>query len=444
MNNVLRVAIVDPSDSPRESLRKVFLGIDSVWLEAECSRYEFFVDVAGQTNPDISVVALDHDPEKGLLLIGELRENLPECSVLAVSSSTDGQFILRAMRAGAKEFLTQPVKFEDLVGVLDRLSQLRFGSGAAKPRACTVIVVVGASGGVGSTSLAVNLGCILAASEDNSVALIDLDLCLGDADVFLDTTPDYTLVDVAQNVTRLDFELLRRSLIKHSSGLYLLPRPVQLQDTSLIAPDDLQRVMGLLQATFSHLIVDLSKSFTSVDMVALEMADHVLLVMQLDLPCLRNVVRLRMSFGEIESLKQEGQDHCESRRDGKWPNQPEESPGNDRRRSLLADQQRLSRDGRGSQQRGASHRTGPQGEHHAVARTPDRGAVRRRFAARLHQRQHGRLARRPLVEQVQERQQELSDVGRPHFARCGMRNHVGPVGERVFPRRDPRWPFALV
>ena len=68
-----------------------------------------------------------------------------------------------------------------------------------------MIAVAGATGGVGTTSLAVNLGCILARDARNSVVLVDLDLCLGDADVFLDTIPDYTLVDVAQNVTRLDF-----------------------------------------------------------------------------------------------------------------------------------------------------------------------------------------------------------------------------------------------
>ena len=62
----------------------------------------------------------------------------------------------------------------------------------------------GATGGVGTTSVAVNLGCVMAADPRNSVALMDIDLCLGDADVFLDAIPDYTLVDVAQNVTRLD------------------------------------------------------------------------------------------------------------------------------------------------------------------------------------------------------------------------------------------------
>jgi pilus assembly protein CpaE len=302
MSNVLRLAIVDPDDTKREALKAMLLGMDMIWLEAECSRYEFFADVIAQTHPDIGLVALDADTEKGLELVGRLSEAAPGCAVLVISSSHDGHLILRAMRAGAKEFLTQPVRIEDLLAALGRIGDRRLGAGESRPRGCQVIAVAGAIGGVGTTSVAVNLGCLLARDPKNSVALVDLDLCLGDADVFLDTIPDYTLVDVAQNVTRLDFSLLKRSLTKHSSGLYLLPRPVQLEDISLITPDDLQRVIGLLKATFTHLVLDLSKGYNAIDLVALEMANHILLVTQLDLPCLRNVVRLMMSFNEMEGI----------------------------------------------------------------------------------------------------------------------------------------------
>jgi pilus assembly protein CpaE len=304
MSNVLRLAIVDPNDVQRESLKSMLLGMDLIWLEAECSRYEFFADVVAQTNPDIGLVAIDTNPEKALDLVTHLASASPNCAVLVVSSSNDGSLILQALRAGAKEFLTQPVRIEDLLAALGRINDRRFGRGEARPRGSQVIAVAGAIGGVGTTTVAVNLGCVLAQNQQNSVALIDLDLCLGDADVFLDTIPDYTLVDVAQNVTRLDFTLLKRSLTKHSSGLYLLPRPVQLEDMSLITPDDMQRVIGLLKATFTHLVLDLSKGYTAIDLVALEMANEILLVTQLDLPCLRNVVRLVMSFANMEGLSE--------------------------------------------------------------------------------------------------------------------------------------------
>ena len=303
MSNVLRLAIVDPDDTQRESLKSMLLGMDMIWLEAECSRYEFFGDVVSQTTPDIGLVCIDADPEKGLQLVGQLGETSPNCAVLVVSSSNDGNLILQALRSGAKEFLTQPVRLEDLLGALGRISERRFGRGENRPRGSQLIAVAGATGGVGTTSLAVNLGCDLAADEGNSVALVDLDLCLGDADVFLDTIPDYTLVDVAQNVTRLDFTLLKRSLTKHASGLYLLPRPVQLEDVALITAEDLQRVIGLLKATFTHVVLDLSKAYSPIDMLALEMANHVLLVTQLDLPCLRNIVRMMVSFEAIDGLK---------------------------------------------------------------------------------------------------------------------------------------------
>jgi pilus assembly protein CpaE len=299
---VLRLAIVDPSDAKRESLKAMLLGMDMIWLEAECSRYEFFADVVAQTNPDIGLVAIDDNPEKALQLVAKLGENSPNCAVLVVSSLSDANLILQALRAGAKEFLTQPVRIEDLLAALGRISERRFGRGENRPRGSQVIAVAGSIGGVGSTSIAVNLGCVLARDQRNSVALVDLDLCLGDADVFLDTIPDYTLVDVAQNVTRLDFTLLKRSLTKHSSGLYLLPRPVRLEDIRLITPDDLQRVIGLLKATFTHVVLDLSKAYTPTDLMALEMATHIVLVTQLDLPCLRNVVRLMMSLGEMENM----------------------------------------------------------------------------------------------------------------------------------------------
>src|SRR6185369_7962241 len=129
MANVLRIAVVDPKDASRDALKTMLLGLDTVWLEAECSRYEFFADVVAQTNPDVGFVCLDANPEKGLKLMESLRETSPDCNILVVSGNSDGQVILRAMRAGAKEFLTQPLRVEDLVAALDRIGAVKFGTG---------------------------------------------------------------------------------------------------------------------------------------------------------------------------------------------------------------------------------------------------------------------------------------------------------------------------
>ncbi|MDA1214364.1 MAG: AAA family ATPase, partial [Planctomycetota bacterium] len=160
----------------------------------------------------------------------------------------------------------------------------------------------GVSGGVGCTSLSINLACALAQRDSNTVAIIDLDLAMGDADVWLDIIPDYTIQDVAENITRLDYSLLKRSLTKHDSGPCLLPRPVEIEDRAPITPDELKRVISLLKSTFSHLIIDVSKSYNPLDVAALEIADSIVVVTQLDLPCLRNVVRLLQFLERYEKL----------------------------------------------------------------------------------------------------------------------------------------------
>src|SRR5438132_2034500 len=308
MKDVQRVAIVDPSDATRDPLRNLLLGVDSVWLEAECSRYEFFTDVAKQCNPDLVVVALDADHGKALQLLLLLVVDVPGMPILAVSAKADGQSILQALRAGAKEFLTQPVVLEELLTALQRLKTTRSTAadgtvtvnGAQRPESL-VVSILGSRGGVGCTSLAVNLGCNLAQDPAHNVALVDLDLALGDADVALDLIPDYTLADVALNIDRLDMTFLRRSLSKHETGLSLLPHPVQMEDIGLIHEDHLQRVIGLLRASYTHLVFDLSKRWTATDLMAMRMSDVILLVAQLELTSLRNVVRMMHTLGQEEN-----------------------------------------------------------------------------------------------------------------------------------------------
>jgi pilus assembly protein CpaE len=312
MKDVQRVAIVDPSDSTREPLRNLLLGVESVWVDQESTRYEFFPDVVHQSNPDVAVVALDADHAKAMQLIAQLSSECPGLPILAVSARGDGQSILQALRAGAKEFLTQPVVLEELLTALQRLRRSRQTGEPGQPNGTQkaeslVIAIAGSRGGVGCTSLAVNLGATLSQDPSNTVALIDLDLALGDADVCLDLMPDYTLADVALNIDRLDMTFLRRSLSKHSSGVSLLPHPVQLEDAAMIREEHLQRVIGLLRASYTHLVLDLSKSFTPNDVTALRMADVVLLVAQLELSSLRNVVRMLVTLGNDEVLSKKVQ-----------------------------------------------------------------------------------------------------------------------------------------
>jgi len=308
---MLRIAIVDPSDYTRDPLRSLLLGVDFVWLESECSRYEFFTDVISQSIPDLVIVVLDADRTRALNTVSQLAATYPQLPILTISN--DHQALLQSLQRGAKYFLTQPVGLEELLGALRR-TQSELGlapsgtfnavSGGQQARA-HVIAFMGSRGGIGCTSLAVNLGATLAAQPNSSVVLIDQDMALGDADISLDIMPDHTLADLALNIERLDMNFLKRSLVRHeATGLQLLAHPLQINDIGVIHEDHIGRIINLLKISHSHLILDLSKALVPTDLAALRAADQIVLVAQLELASLRNVVRLLMALSNEEGLSE--------------------------------------------------------------------------------------------------------------------------------------------
>jgi pilus assembly protein CpaE len=303
-----RIAIVDPNEASRESLRTMLLGVDFVWLEAECARYEYFFDVIQQSAPDLVIVALDGDKQRALGMVGQLATDHPRLPILTVSA--DSQALLQSLQRGARHFLTQPVTLEDLVGALRRsLSELpqaadRPGGSIQAPKAAAQIIsVLGSRGGVGCTSIAVNLAATLATQPDNQVALIDLDLAMGDADIAIELpgNDNLSMGDLARNIERLDMNYLKRALVKHpETGLSVLRHPLEIHEIGGIHEGHVERILNLLKISYTHLILDLSKALLPTDLMALRMSTLVLLVAQLELSSLRNVVRL------IHSLSPEG------------------------------------------------------------------------------------------------------------------------------------------
>lgn len=308
-----RIAIVDPTESTRESLRTLLLGVDFVWLEAECARYEYFFEVIQQSMPDLAIVALDANKERALQMIGQLSVEHPELPILTISH--DHQALLQSLQKGAKYFLTHPVGLEDMLAALRRalgasggtteVQALGGTSSGMSHGASSMIAVLGSRGGVGTTTLAVNLAATLAADPSNAAALIDLDLALGDADIALEVNgfENISIADLARNIERLDMNFLRRAMAKHEgSGLAILRHPLEIAESGIVHEQHVERILNLLKISYTHLVLDLSKSLQPTDLMGLRMADTILLVAQLELASLRNVVRLIHALGGEENL----------------------------------------------------------------------------------------------------------------------------------------------
>ncbi|HXD84938.1 MAG TPA: AAA family ATPase [Urbifossiella sp.] len=304
-----RVAIVDPTESTRESLRTLLLGVDFVWLEAECARYEYFFDVIQTSMPDLAIVALDADKNRALAMISQLATENPRLPILTISH--DHQALLMSLQKGAKYFLTHPVTLEDMLSALRRAlgenggPDIMQGSAARGSGSSSMIAVLGSRGGVGTTTLAVNLAATLATDPASAVALIDLDLSLGDADIALELTgvENISIADLARNIERLDMNFLRRAMARHEpSNLSILRHPLEISEVASIHEGHVERILNLLKISYTHLVLDLSKSLRPTDLLALRMADLILLTAQLELSSLRNVVRLIHSLNQEENL----------------------------------------------------------------------------------------------------------------------------------------------
>src|SRR5437762_2315759 len=201
---------------------------------------------------------------------------------LAASASHDSAIVLNVVRHAAREFLPLPVEAAELLKTLKRLAHRDEPPPPAAPEEprSKAIAVTGASGEVGCTSLAVNLATTLAKTAGQETVLVDFELMFGAVDAVLDLVPENTLANVVRSIDRLDSTLLKRLLCRHSSGLYVLPRPVELQDSAKLSAESLRQALALLKATFPLVVLDTSKSLQASDFVAFETAEVILVVAQ--------------------------------------------------------------------------------------------------------------------------------------------------------------------
>ena len=302
MKDLIRVVLVDPNEESRNALQRLLRGIGSIWLSEVFNSFQDAAVRVGEIVAHVTIVVLDQDTNLAVELIQKLAQSNPGTVLLPASRCADSALILRAIRAGAREFLPLPAEQADLIDTISRLLRGHNETVTTQAQGPRIVSVTGAAGGLGCTTLAVNLAAALGSHKEHETILIDLDLIFGAVDAYLDLAPDHTLTHVVQSFDRLDLTLLKRSITRHASGLYVLPHPTVIQEAAAIDPEVLRRLFGLLRAAFSTVVIDTSKGLQSSDFSAFEISDVILVVIQLDLLCLRNTSRLLSLFREYDGL----------------------------------------------------------------------------------------------------------------------------------------------
>jgi pilus assembly protein CpaE len=235
--------------------------------------------------PEVVLVCLAPDPELALAEIAQLR-HLVASPVLAIGPARDPQLILRMLRTGATDFVEEADLTTELEAALRRL---RSEQGTMAELAQT-IVLLGPSGGSGSSTLAANIATVLAQAHQKSL-LLDLKLHSGDLATLLDLKPTHTLADLCRQAAVMDRVMFERSLDKHASGVHLLAPPRSFADVEQVTAEAMGRVLALGRDLFPYVVVDLDHSFREEQTQVLRQANVVLLVLRLDFASLRNAQR---------------------------------------------------------------------------------------------------------------------------------------------------------
>lgn len=248
-----------------------------------------------RTRVSLLVVVLSPSPDRALDLLRKIRAQAAG-PVLAVGLASDSKLILRALHEGADHYVDEG----DLEAQLDSvLLRLQIKDEASRQPSGRVISLLGASGGSGVSTLAVNLAGALA-RDQGRCCLIDLKPGVGDLAALLDVKPAHNLADLCLNAGRMDRSMFESALAPHASGVQLLAPPLMYEDIRLVTPQGVNKMLLLARDAFRFTVVDLEDCYHEEQMAALRQAEFILLVFRLDFTSLRSTKRI------LDSLEQGG------------------------------------------------------------------------------------------------------------------------------------------
>lgn len=276
---MLTAAVVSHDPMSRAALAKCLQQTGLTRQILECADSPESYPILTEGLPEVVLLDLSpKDPGPQFEVAGFLHRLSPAIRIVACSElqEPDSALLMRAMRYGVREFLRMPVEVSHLREVLLRFEQDR---GTVSPAgAKKLIAVIGAKGGVGTTTVAVNLSVQLAQISHKRTVLLDFARPMGHASLMLDLQPKFTLRDAAQNFDRLDSHLLDGLMTLHKSGLAVLAGISDPNEWSNVGLNVIPRIVEIAQGRSEYVVADLGQYCPAEWAGVLSAARYVLLV----------------------------------------------------------------------------------------------------------------------------------------------------------------------
>ena len=251
---------------------------------------EAITDYLGDPLPDICLVDFDGNRRAASMAAERIHSSAPGTAMFAVSSHSQPDCILEAMRSGCTEYLTKPLEREQLVNAVGRIGARRREK-KDQTRA-QVMAFIGSKGGCGVTTLVTQMGAILSKSYSRKSLVVDLHPDFGDAALYLKLTkPSYNFFELLENTHRLDADLLQGFVMHHSSGVELIGAPEGSDSTRDAMPGAISQTFDFLRSRYEFILVDLPVGLNEKNLELMRYCDQIYLVTVAEVSAVRNVVR---------------------------------------------------------------------------------------------------------------------------------------------------------
>lgn len=294
------VLLVDGDARFRSQARSALASVEGLDVD-DASTLEDAEASAAAVSPDVIVLGPSLDYGTCLAFTERLTRNGSAARVVVVQGAVTLEGVREAMRRGVHDVVPLDGSLAEVISaVRDAASAGRRSeeTRTTPPPHAAVFTVFSTKGGVGKSVIACNLGVSLATMGIATV-LVDLDLMFGDAAIMLDLKPERTIYDAVQSFDRLDGELLRAYLTKHSSGLEVLLAPVRPEDAEIVTASRVGTLLDMLGRTCQAIVIDTAAAFDDVVLSAIDRSDEVLAVATLDVASIKNT---RVSLQKLAQL----------------------------------------------------------------------------------------------------------------------------------------------
>lgn len=286
MQNKPMVVVLDSNPNSREILASYINEMDFISEVKLYSNYNQGLEEIKSLKDDV-IVILDISQGNSDEFIEKVRLHVSKLIITSTDYSTN--MIVKALRMGAKEFLPKPVLKNDLFRVLKMFADESYSSEDSNSK---VISVYSNKGGIGKTVIAVNLAKELAQVTKSKVALVDLNLQLGDVATFLNLNPIFDVSYVMKNfVNKKEEEFLKSFEQYKNSSLYVLSDPTYIEQAERISPQEIVSLFKAMKKVFTYIIVDMSSAIDENSLKILDFSDLIFFTTIVNIPAIRNAQR---------------------------------------------------------------------------------------------------------------------------------------------------------